>query len=159
MREKEKQLRDQEIGSLQEEDFRLLMLKMQDMGNKLEAKRDNLQETQSKEIQEETTWRRRPAPHLTASLQRSVTVSWILLLLLGLFSPLSIHPLSHKNAFQVKKFFFFLCLFRAAPEAHGGSQARGPIGATAAGLHQSYSNAGSKLHLQPTPQPWQRPDP
>ena len=29
-------------------------------------------------------------------------------------------------------FFFVLCLFRAAPKAHGGSQARGPIGAAAA---------------------------
>ena len=50
MREKgknpENQPRDQEILSLQEKDFRLLMLKMmQDTGNKLEAKMDNLQET------------------------------------------------------------------------------------------------------------------
>ena len=57
MREKgktpEKQLSDQEILSLQKKDFRLLMLKMmQDIGNKLEAKMDNLQETLSKEIQD-----------------------------------------------------------------------------------------------------------
>ena len=57
MREKgkppEKQLSDEEILSLQEKDFRLLMLKMmQDIGNKLEAKMDNLQETLSKEIQD-----------------------------------------------------------------------------------------------------------
>ena len=39
--------------SLQEKDFRLLMLKMmQDIGNKLEAKMDNLQKTLSKEIQD-----------------------------------------------------------------------------------------------------------
>jgi len=39
----EKQLSDQEIISLQEKDFRLMMLKMiQDIGNKLEAKTDNL---------------------------------------------------------------------------------------------------------------------
>ena len=55
MREKgkapEKQLSDEEILSLQEKDFRLLMLeKIQDIGNKLEAKMDNLQET--KEIQD-----------------------------------------------------------------------------------------------------------
>ena len=31
--------------------------------------------------------------------------------------------------------FFFFFLFRAAPVAYGGSQARGLIGATAAGLH------------------------
>ena len=50
MREKEKtpekQLSEEEILSLQEKDFRLLMLKMmQDIGNKLEEKMDNLQET------------------------------------------------------------------------------------------------------------------
>ena len=49
----EYQLSDEEILSLQEKDFRLLMLKkMQDIGNKLEAKMDNLQETLSKEIQD-----------------------------------------------------------------------------------------------------------
>jgi len=47
------------------------------------------------------------------------------------------------------KIFFF---FRAAPAAYGGSQARGRIRATAAGLSQSHSNARSKLHLKPTPQ-------
>ena len=43
-------------------------------------------------------------------------------------------------------FFFFLvfCLFRAAPEAYGGFQARGLIGAVAFGLHHSHSNVGSK---------------
>ena len=57
MREKRKppenQLSDEEILSIQEKDFRLLMWKkMQDIGNKLEAKMDNLQETLSKEIQD-----------------------------------------------------------------------------------------------------------
>ena len=57
MREKgktpEKQLSHEEILNLQKKDFRLLMLKMmQDIGNKLEAKMDNLQETLSKEIQD-----------------------------------------------------------------------------------------------------------
>ena len=56
MREKgktpEKQLSN-EIFSLQEKDFRLLMLKvMQDIGDKLEAKMDNLQETLRKEIRD-----------------------------------------------------------------------------------------------------------
>ena len=49
-------------------------------------------------------------------------------------------------------FFFFFLLFRATPEAYGGSQARGPVGATAAGLHHSHSNTRSKLHIQTTPQ-------
>ena len=49
-------------------------------------------------------------------------------------------------------FLVLFCLFRAAPAAYGGSQARSQIGATAAGLHHSHSNVGSKLHLQPTPE-------
>ena len=57
MREKgktpENQLSDEEILTLQEKDFRLLMLKMmQDIGNKLEATMDDLQETLTKEIQD-----------------------------------------------------------------------------------------------------------
>ena len=57
MREKEKnpenQLHDQEILSLQEKGFRLLMLKMmQDIGNKLKAKMEDIQETLTKEIQD-----------------------------------------------------------------------------------------------------------
>ena len=50
-------------------------------------------------------------------------------------------------------FFFWIFLsFRATPVACGGSQARGPIEAAAAGLHQSHNNAGSKSRLRPTPQ-------
>ena len=49
-------------------------------------------------------------------------------------------------------FFFSFCLFRATPEAYGGSQAKGRIGAAAASLHHGHSNAGSKPCLQPTPQ-------
>ena len=47
-------------------------------------------------------------------------------------------------------FFFFCLLFRAAPMAYGGSQARSPIRATAAGLHYSHGNARSLTH-------WVRP--
>ena len=53
----------------------------------------------------------------------------------------------------------FFIFFRAAPEAHGGSQARGQIGAVAAGLHHSHSHAGSKPHLRPTPELTATPDP
>ena len=49
-------------------------------------------------------------------------------------------------------FIFVFCLFRAAPAAYGGSQARGLIGAVAAGHSHSHSNAGSEPRLQPTPQ-------
>ena len=61
--------------------------------------------------------------------------------------------------------FFFLFLFglfafsRAAPAAYRGSQARGPVGAVAAGPHQSHSSARSELHLRPTPQLMAVPDP
>ena len=55
MREKgkspENQLSEEKILSLKEKDFRLLKLKMmQGIGNKLEAKMDNLQEKLTKEI-------------------------------------------------------------------------------------------------------------
>ena len=33
--------------------------------------------------------------------------------------------------------------------AYGGSQARGPIGSVAAGLHHGYSNTGLELRLRP----------
>ena len=52
-------------------------------------------------------------------------------------------------------FFFFLFFFRAAPAAHGDSQARGPIRAgptPAASLHHSHSNIRSELCLPPTAQ-------
>ena len=49
-------------------------------------------------------------------------------------------------------FIFIFCLFRASHMAYGSSQARGPIGAAATDLRHSYSNTGSKLYLQPSPQ-------
>ena len=55
--------------------------------------------------------------------------------------------------------FLFVCLLFRAAMAYGGSQARGPIGATDAGLHHSHSNTGSKPRLQPTPQLTATPDP
>ena len=45
---------------------------------------------------------------------------------------------------------FFFLLFMASPLVYGGSQARGRIVATAAGLHQSPNNARPEPHLQPT---------
>ena len=43
--------------------------------------------------------------------------------------------------------FFFFFLFRAAPMAYGNSQARGRIGAAAAGLDHSHRNVRSDPHL------------
>ena len=78
-----------------------------------------------------------------------------------------VHILSaHKIIFKIREgnalspcSFFFFPLFRATPAAHGGSQARGPIRATAASLYHSHSNVRSKLHLQPTPELKATPDP
>ena len=47
-------------------------------------------------------------------------------------------------------FFLSFVLFKGCSWAYVGSQARGLIGATAAGLHRSHSNAGSESHLQAT---------
>ena len=49
-------------------------------------------------------------------------------------------------------FIYLFLLFRAALVAYGGSQARVPIGAAAAGQSHNHSNARPELHLQPTPQ-------
>ena len=56
-------------------------------------------------------------------------------------------------------FCFVFCLFRAIPKARGSSQAWGLIGAAAAGLYHSHSNARSELSLQATPQLMATPDP
>ena len=56
-------------------------------------------------------------------------------------------------------FFFSFFLFRAAPVAYGGSQARGQIGVVAASLCHTHSNTGSEVHLWPTPQLTPMPDP
>ena len=53
--------------------------------------------------------------------------------------------------------FFPPCLFRSAPSAYGGSQARGQTGAVAAG--HSHRHMGSEPHLQPTSQLMAMPDP
>ena len=47
---------------------------------------------------------------------------------------------------------FFFAISWAAPAAYGDSQARGLIGAVAAGLRQNHSNSGSEPGLGPTPQ-------
>ena len=58
-------------------------------------------------------------------------------------------------------FCFFFLIFRAALAAHGGFQARGQIGATAASHSHSHSHskAGSQLRLRPTLQLTAMPDP
>ena len=43
--------------------------------------------------------------------------------------------------------FFVFLLFRAVPVAHGNSQARGRIGAAAAGLYRNHSNMGQALSV------------
>ena len=59
-----------------------------------------------------------------------------------------------------KHFFFFFCLFRAAPTAHGGSQTRGLIGAIATGLSTATATPDlSHVHDLRTPQFTAIPDP
>ena len=55
-------------------------------------------------------------------------------------------PISHccVKGLEIGIFFF---LFRAAPTAYGRSQARGQIGATAAGLTLQPQNSGSEPSL------------
>ena len=57
------------------------------------------------------------------------------------------HPSSRLKLGFLFSFFNFLVIFRAAPLAYGGSQARGLIGAVATGLHHSHSNTRSKPRL------------
>lgn len=59
---------------------------------------------------------------------------------------------SYDNSIFYFIYFYFFDFFRAAPAAYGGSQAKGPIGAVAAGLRHSHSNARCELPLGPTPQ-------
>ena len=50
-------------------------------------------------------------------------------------------------------------IFMDTPMAYGGTQARGQIGAVAAGLYHSHSNVGSEPHLRTIPQLTATPDP
>ena len=50
---------------------------------------------------------------------------------------------SPKSLLLLLLLLLLLCLLKAAPVAYGSSQARGRIGAAAAGLYHSHSNVGS----------------
>ena len=62
--------------------------------------------------------------------------------------------------FLIRDFFFFFGFFRAAPTADGGSQARGLIGAVAAGPHHSHCNlhhsSWQRRILNPLSKTWDR---
>ena len=55
--------------------------------------------------------------------------------------------------------FIYLVSLGPHPMPYGGSQARGPVGAAAAGLYHGHNNARSKPCLRPTPQLMAMPDP
>ena len=70
--------------------------------------------------------------------------------------PFSANPTSHRWEGQgwiyfLLSFLFFF-LFMDTPAAYGSSQAKGQIGAAAAGLRHSHSHTGSEPRLRPTPQ-------
>ena len=81
------------------------------------------------------------------------------LYLFSVFSLLSFSPVFHMACLLACLLALLFCLFRATPAAYGGSQARGPIRAVAAGLPHSHSNARFKLCLKSTPQLMTMPDP
>ena len=60
------------------------------------------------------------------------------------------------DIFHIIFFFFLFLLFRAASVVYGGSQAGGPIGATATGLHHSLGNARSEPCHDLHHSSWQR---
>ena len=57
-----------------------------------------------------------------------------------------------------KHFNIFFCFLEPHLQHMEGSQARGGIGAAAAGLHHSHSNGSSQPHLRPTPHLAAMPD-
>ena len=72
----------------------------------------------------------------------------------SLFIPLKMDTFlsTGRNKRPIYLFIYLFRLFRAALTAYGGSQARGPIRASAADLQYSHSNSEFKPRLQPTPQ-------
>jgi len=68
---------------------------------------------------------------------------------------------SGSDLLHMREVFYLILffLFGAAPEAYGSSQVKGQIGAAAASLHHSHSNARFQPCLQSTPQLMAMPDP
>ena len=66
-------------------------------------------------------------------------------------------PFPNQDIPSITTSFFFL--FRAAPVAYGGSQARGRTGAATAGLHHNPGSVGSEPCLKPTSELRAMPDP
>ena len=86
-------------------------------------------------------------------------------LLKNLFFPELSFYLSYLYFIIIILFYFCFLGPHLQHAADGSSQTRGPMGATAAGLHHSHSNRGSKPHLRQTTAhgnarpltPWTRP--
>uniref|UniRef100_A0A8D0RRC0 Glycerophosphodiester phosphodiesterase domain containing 1 n=1 Tax=Sus scrofa TaxID=9823 RepID=A0A8D0RRC0_PIG len=87
-------------------------------------------------------------PHTMSRSQKFlIWLSDILLMRKALFDHLTARGI--QVSFWNDAFYFF-CL--AEPASYASPQARGRIGAIAAGLHHSHSNTGSEPHLRSTPQ-------
>ena len=101
----------------------------------------NLAESQFSSLKCATTGQAKHLAGIVASRKPSVNANYYCSGPIGL-------RVDQKESYQEKiRIFFLFLLFRATPAAYGGSQARGRIGATAASLHNSHSNASSELPL------------
>ena len=100
---------------------------------------------------ETTTLISQPAINIKArtSTSKEITTCWKIRWL-EFFQQSITNFCRHFKIFYI--LFFIFLLFMAISMAYGGSQARERIGAAAAGLHHSRSNAGSDTLLWPTPQ-------
>ena len=95
---------------------------------------------------------------LLTSRPLSLVHRWLFSLIVFTWSFLRMH-LCPNLFIRTPVTLFVLSFSRATPMAFGGSQARGLIGAVAARLCHSHSNARSELRLQPTPKLTAIPDP
>ena len=100
-------------------------------------------------------------PRLLVSAEVCSGLCFHLFFFLFSFCALGSHSLRSADT-QDEVWGFFVCLFvfsRVAPEAYGGSQAKGLIRAIATGLHHSHSNTRSEPHLLPISQRTAMPHP
>ena len=95
-----------------------------------------------------THWAIMGTPNMIFFVLIVCSLNYFLLLILVCLLPFCLHCLCIITL-HIPLFYFIFCLFRAAPMAYGSSQARGRIGAAAAGMCYRHSNTGPKSRLCP----------